>query len=118
MPAEIRAFFETYRAAFNALDGEAVARLYALPSGMASETGYTQWQTVEPIRKNMVALCELYRGNAFRRCRRRMEDTAKKSSVFRHEPNPSIERTASSQLRWLSAAAHVERQVSRACRLN
>ena len=65
MPAEIRAFFERYRASFNALDGEAVARLYALPSGIASDTGYTHWSTLEPIRQNMVALCQLYRENGF-----------------------------------------------------
>jgi hypothetical protein len=32
MPLEIRQFFERYRDAFNALDGEAVATLYAVPS--------------------------------------------------------------------------------------
>jgi hypothetical protein len=65
MPAEIRAFFESYRVAFNALDGEAVARLYAVPSGIADETGYEHWPTFEPIRKNMVALCALYRENGY-----------------------------------------------------
>ena len=65
MPAEIRAFFESYKSAFDALDGEAVARLYAVPSGIASDTGYTHWPTAEPIRKNMVALCELYRENGY-----------------------------------------------------
>ena len=65
MPAEIRVFFESYRAAFNALDGEAVARLYAVPSGIADDTGYEHWPTYEPIRKNMVALCELYRENGY-----------------------------------------------------
>ena len=65
MPKEIRSFFEQYREAFNRLDGEAVARLYAVPSGIASESGYTHWPTVEPIRQNMVALCELYRANGY-----------------------------------------------------
>ena len=65
MPADIRAFFESYRVAFNALDGEAVARLYAVPSGIASDTGYTHWPTLEPIRENMVALCELYRESGY-----------------------------------------------------
>ncbi len=65
MPAEIRAFFEQYREAFDQLDGEAVARLYAVPSGIASDSGYTHWPTFEPIRANMVALCELYRENGY-----------------------------------------------------
>jgi ketosteroid isomerase-like protein len=65
MPAEIRAFFEHYREAFDRLDGEAVARLYAVPSGIASDSGYTHWPTFEPIRANMVALCELYRENGY-----------------------------------------------------
>lgn len=65
MTADIREFFERYRAAFNRLDGEAVARLYAVPSGIASDKGYTHWPSFEPVRDNMVALCELYRANGF-----------------------------------------------------
>ena len=65
MPAEIRAFFEHYREAFNLLDGEAVARLFAVPSGIASDSGYTHWPAYEPIRANMVALCALYRKNGY-----------------------------------------------------
>jgi hypothetical protein len=65
MPAEIRAFFEHYREAFDRLDGEAVARLFAVPSGIASDSGYTHWPTFEPIRANMVALCALYRENGY-----------------------------------------------------
>jgi hypothetical protein len=65
MPPEIREFFESYRDAFNRLDGEAVARLYAVPSGIASDTGYTHWPTFEPIRDNMVALCELYQESGY-----------------------------------------------------
>ena len=65
MPAEIRAFFEHYREAFNRLDGEAVAHLFAVPSGIASDGGYTHWSSFEPIRANMVALCALYRANGY-----------------------------------------------------
>ena len=65
MPAEIRAFLESYRASFNALDGDAVARLYAVPSGIASNTGYTHWPALDPIRQNMMALCRLYQENGF-----------------------------------------------------
>ena len=65
MPNDIRAFFEQYREAFDRLDGEAVAHLYAVPSGIASDSGYTHWATFEPIRANMVALCTLYRENGY-----------------------------------------------------
>ena len=65
MPAEIRAFFERYREAFDQFDGEAVAHLYAVPSGIASDSGYTHWPTFEPIRANMVALCALYRESGY-----------------------------------------------------
>lgn len=65
MTADISEFFEQYCAAFNRLDGEAVARLYAVPSGIASDKGYTHWASFEPVRSNMVALCELYRANGF-----------------------------------------------------
>lgn len=65
MTADIREFLERYCAAFNRLDGEAVARLFAVPSGIASDKGYTHWDSFEPVRDNMVALCELYRANGF-----------------------------------------------------
>ena len=65
MTADVREFFEQYRAAFNRLDGEAVARLYAVPSGIASDQGYTHWPAFESIRDNMTALCDLYRSNGF-----------------------------------------------------
>jgi hypothetical protein len=65
MSPEIVAFFESYRAAFDALDGDAVARLYAIPSGIASDTGYEHWASFEPIRANMIALCALYRENGY-----------------------------------------------------
>jgi len=65
MSSEIYAFFEEYRGAFDRLDGEAVARLYAIPSGIASESSYTHWPSFEPIRENMVALCKLYAENGY-----------------------------------------------------
>jgi ketosteroid isomerase-like protein len=60
MPPDILAFFQRYRDAFNALDGEAIARLYAVPSGIAQDRVLTHWASFEPIRDNMVALCALY----------------------------------------------------------
>ena len=65
MPEDIRAFFEQYRDAFDRLDGEAVARLFAVPSGIASDSHYTHWPGFEPIRENMVALCRQYRQNGY-----------------------------------------------------
>jgi hypothetical protein len=67
MPAEILAFFEQYRDAFNRLDGDGVAHLYAVPSGIASDTGYTHWPTFESIVANMVALCRRYQENGYAR---------------------------------------------------
>jgi len=65
MPPDIQRFFEQYRDAFNALDGEAVARLYAVPSGIAQDARYTHWAEFAPIRDNMVALCTLYRDRGY-----------------------------------------------------
>lgn len=65
MPAEIRRFFESYRDCFNSLDGEAIARFYAIPSGIAQDRRYTHWPEFEPIRENMVALCALYRERGY-----------------------------------------------------
>lgn len=65
MPTEIHQFLEVYRDAFNSLDGEAVARLYAVPSGIAQDGKYTHWTEFEPIARNMVALCNLYRERGY-----------------------------------------------------
>ncbi len=65
MPSDIRAFFESYRDAFNALDGQAVAALYAEPSGIAQDAIYTHWNSRESVTQNMVALCKLYREKGF-----------------------------------------------------
>lgn len=67
MPPEISTFFERYRDAFNALDGAAIAELYAEPSGMAQGGTYTHWPTRTPVRANMTALCELYRQKGYAR---------------------------------------------------
>lgn len=67
MPNDIKTFFEQYRDAFNQLDGEAVARLYAIPSGIAQDGRYTHWPSFEPIKDNMLALCKLYRERGYQR---------------------------------------------------
>ncbi len=74
LPPDIQQFFEAYARAFNALDGEAVARLYALPSAIVDAQSHTHWPTFEPIRDNMVALCRLYRDDGF--VRTQFEPTA------------------------------------------
>ena len=56
MQAEIRAFFEQYRDAFNALDGAAVAAFYAEPSGIAQDGVYTYWPDRQPVVANMMAI--------------------------------------------------------------
>ena len=66
MPRDITEFFEQYRDAFNRLDGDAIANLYCVPSGIASDRGLTTWQSREPIAENMVALCALYRANGYK----------------------------------------------------
>ena len=65
MPHEIIAFFERYRDAFNALDGKAVAELYADKSGIAQDAAYTHWPSRQPVTDNMAALCKIYRDNGF-----------------------------------------------------
>ena len=67
MPRDVTKFFEQYRDAFNRLDGDAIANLYCVPSGIVSDRGLTAWQAREPIAENMVALCALYRANGYKR---------------------------------------------------
>jgi hypothetical protein len=65
LPADIRAFLDALRDAFNALDGAAVADLYAVPSAIAQGGVFTHWATREPIVQNMVALCALYASKGY-----------------------------------------------------
>jgi ketosteroid isomerase-like protein len=67
MPRDITAFFERYRDAFNALEGAAVAELYAEPSAIAQGGTYTHWPTRTAVRENMAALCEFYREKSYGR---------------------------------------------------
>ena len=53
MPHEIRDFFESYRDAFNALDGIAVAAFYAEPSGIAQDGLYTHWPRKDNLRQRL-----------------------------------------------------------------
>lgn len=64
---EVQSFFDRYRAAFNRLDGDAVADLWSAPSGIAGRGGFTVWADDAPMRDNMRRLCEVYRANGFAR---------------------------------------------------
>jgi hypothetical protein len=62
---ETQSFFDSYRAAFDRLDGDAVADLWHEASGIAdSRDGHgrlTWWPDDAPKRANHRALCEVYR---------------------------------------------------------
>lgn len=62
---EVQQFFQRYEAAFNALDGDAVADLWTSPSGIAGQHNgqgaLTWWAQDAPMRANHLALCEVYR---------------------------------------------------------
>jgi len=62
---EVRDFFDRYRDAFDRLDGAAIARLYATPSGIFSSGRYVHWPDFASVRANMVALCEQYRKSGY-----------------------------------------------------
>ncbi len=70
---EVAAFFERYRAAFDSLDGDAVADLWQTPCAIASShaadahAGLTWWHDDAPMRDNMRALCEVYRRSGYAR---------------------------------------------------
>jgi hypothetical protein len=66
LPADLRDFFDRYRNAFQALDGAAVAALYAVPSAIAQDGALTVWTGREAIAANMAALCALYRERGWR----------------------------------------------------
>jgi len=65
--AEVQAFFEGYRSAFDRLDGDAVADLWHVPSGIADSGGpagggrLTWWPDEAAMRANHHALCAHYR---------------------------------------------------------
>ena len=63
---ETRTFFETYRDAFNRLDGDAVADLWHARSAIASPGAdgaatLAWWSDDAPMRANHRALCAVYR---------------------------------------------------------
>jgi aminoglycoside 6'-N-acetyltransferase I len=58
--AEIERFFDRYRSAFDALDGDAVAALYAEPAAIAQSGRVTVWPDRAAVAANMRALCAQY----------------------------------------------------------
>jgi hypothetical protein len=72
--ADIHRFFDHYAAAFNALDGDAVAARWHTPSGIADARGVTWWTDTGAVANNMRALCEVYRKAGYVRAQYRVLD--------------------------------------------
>jgi hypothetical protein len=67
MPAEIHTFFESYRDAFNRLDGHAVSAHYDIPAMIAHAGGNGVFADLEALNANNVALCAQYAASGFQR---------------------------------------------------
>ena len=73
---EVTDFLQCYRAAFDTLDGGAVADLWHVPSAIASSHAadanaeVTGWHDDTPLRGSMRALCALYRSGGGARATR------------------------------------------------
>jgi ketosteroid isomerase-like protein len=65
MPAEIREFFDSYRDAFNRLDGRAVSAHYDLPAMIVHAGGNGVFMDADALNANNVALCEQYSQSGF-----------------------------------------------------
>jgi ketosteroid isomerase-like protein len=67
MPNDVRAFFESYRDAFNRLDGRGVSAHYQVPSMISSRAGEGLFATREALEANNLALCAHYAQSKFLR---------------------------------------------------
>jgi hypothetical protein len=65
MPADVRAFFDAYRDAFNRLDGREVSAFYQVPSMISSAVGPGLFTDAESLIANNEKLCEIYRDSGF-----------------------------------------------------
>jgi hypothetical protein len=65
MPQQIRAFFDSYRDAFNRLDANAVSSHYRVPAMISSAQSEGLFADEAALRANNAALCDLYRGAGF-----------------------------------------------------
>jgi len=59
---EVEQFFAAYQDAFNRLDGDEVAQMWHVPSGVTDRHTTTWWDDEAPMRANHRALCDIYRG--------------------------------------------------------
>ena len=67
MPADVLAFFEQYRDAFNRLDGHAVSAHYDQPAMIVHAGGNGVFDGEASLHANNVALCEQYAKDGFLR---------------------------------------------------
>ena len=67
MPSDVHSFFETYRDAFNCLDGVAVSAHYDTPDMIAHARGIGVFTDIEALKANNVALCAQYADSGFMR---------------------------------------------------
>ena len=67
MPSDVHSFFETYRDAFNCLDGNAVSAHYDTPAMIADSRGNGVFADIEALNANNVALCAHYANSGFMR---------------------------------------------------
>lgn len=86
---ETLAFFDAYREAFDRLDGDAVADLWHVPSGITDARGVTWWAEDAPMRDNHRRLCAIYRDAGYARAR---------CELLHHEPLGADDAWA--HLRW------------------
>ncbi len=67
MPAAILAFFESYRDAFNRLDGRAVTAHYGLPAMIANQHSAGLFVEMDALIANNASLCHHYAQAGFER---------------------------------------------------
>ena len=65
MPSDVQTFFETYRDAFNRLDGHAVSAHYDTPAMIAHAGGNGIFADIEALEANNAALCTQYANSGF-----------------------------------------------------
>lgn len=67
MPADVQAFFDQYRDAFNRLDGREVSAYYDHPAMIVDDRGNHVFADGAALDANNVALCEVYARSGFLR---------------------------------------------------
>ncbi len=65
MPADLHAFFDSYRNAFNRLDGRAVSAHYDCPAMIVDSGGNSVYLDAAALDANNLALCAHYEKDAF-----------------------------------------------------